>query len=267
MSSAFTATNGAEYEQLMGRWSLRLAEPFLDFCGTADRERVLDVGAGTGNLSLAVTNRCKPTSVLGVDYAQTYIDFARTKTVNPAIRFQVADACRLPLENHSFDRVLSMLMLHHVPEAGKAIAEMRRVARSGAVIGACVWDSQGGLTAHRMFYDTAAMIDDEAKLRRNRFMTRPMTRPGELLAGFKAAGLADCEERALTIRMDFASFDDYWAPFLGGQGPVADYMAGLSQQMRQSLQSAVRDAYLVGEADGPRSYTAMAWAVKGVTPG
>ena len=47
-SSTFAAVDGDGYE-LLGRWSRRLAEPFIDFVGTADGEAVLDVGCGTGS--------------------------------------------------------------------------------------------------------------------------------------------------------------------------------------------------------------------------
>ena len=267
MSSAFTATDGAGYEQLMGRWSVRLAEPFLDFCGTIDGERVLDVGSGTGNLSLAIVKRSKPQAVLGVDFSPAYVAFARSKTDNPVVRFEQGDATKLALEDKSFDRVLSMLVLHHVPSAPKAIAEMRRVAKPGATVAACVWDSIGGFPSFRLFFDTAALLDTSAKDQRNRMMTRPLSRPGELLAAFRLAGLADCEERSLTIRMDFASFADYWSPYLGGQGPGGDYVAKLTPDKLRQLEEAVKEAFLVGEPDGPRSFTATVWAVKGRAPG
>src|SRR6185436_3829004 len=121
----------------------------------------------------------------------------------------------LLLPDRSFDRVLSLLMLHFVPKAEQAIAEMRRVARPGAVVGAAVWDSRGGLVANRMFFDTAAVLDPRANARRARNFTRPMTRPGELARAWTAAGFADVVQTSLTIRMDFARFDDYWTPHVG----------------------------------------------------
>jgi hypothetical protein len=67
--------------------------------------------------------------------------------------------------------------------------------------------------------------------------------------------------------MEFESFDDYWAPFVGKDGPQADYVATLGDAEQDRLRDAVRLAYIDGEPDGPRSYAAVAWAVKGIAPG
>jgi hypothetical protein len=67
--------------------------------------------------------------------------------------------------------------------------------------------------------------------------------------------------------MEYASFADYWAPFEGKDGPGAEYVATLGDAERERLREAVEAAYLDGEADGPRSYAALAWAVKGSAPG
>jgi 2-polyprenyl-3-methyl-5-hydroxy-6-metoxy-1,4-benzoquinol methylase len=54
----------------MGRWSSRLAGPFLDFAGVRARERALDVGCGTGVITLALAERgC---TVVGVDASESY---------------------------------------------------------------------------------------------------------------------------------------------------------------------------------------------------
>jgi hypothetical protein len=94
-----------------------------------------------------------------------------------------------------------------------------------------------------------------------------MTRPGELEAAFRATGLRDVVGTTLGIRMDFASFDDFWAPYQGRDGPVAAFVATLAPSDAQRLRDGVRAAYLDGEADGPRSYAAIAWAAKGTVPG
>jgi SAM-dependent methyltransferase len=265
-SSTFVAGDGDGYERLMGRWSRRLVEPFLDFVGSADGEDVLDVGCGTGCLSAALAMRREVRSVLGVDLSSAYVEHARTSNTDPRIRFEVGDACALALPAARFDRVLSLLVLHFVPKTEQAIAEMRRVAKPGALVGAAVWDARGGFVANRIFFDTVAALDPAANDRRARNYTRPLTRPGELGAAWRAAGFTDVAEASLAIRMEFASFDDYWAPYSGNDGPQADYLKTLAAPDRTRMRDAVQRAYLDGEPDGPRSYAALAWAVRGRAP-
>lgn len=134
------------------------------------------------------------------------------------------------------------------------------------MVAAAVWDARGGYVANRLFYDTAAALDPKANERRAKNYTRPMTRPGELKAAWQAAGFEDVVETSLCIRMEYATFADYWAPFDGKDGPQAEYVATLSDEQRSRLKDAVRAAYLDGEQDGQRSFAALAWAVKGTVP-
>lgn len=267
-SSTFSAADGEGYERIMGRWSRRLVGPFLDFTGTADEEDVLDVGCGTGCLARAVAARCKARTVRGIDISPAYIEHARQRNHDTRLAFDVGNVQALEYPDRSFDRVLALLVLHFVPKTAQAIAEMRRVARPGAVVGAAVWDARGGYVANRIFFDTAAALDPAANERRARNYTRPLTRPGELASAWSAAGFKDVAETTLAIRMEFASFDDYWGPYSAKDGPQADYVATLTEAERERLREALRRAYLDGEADdGPRSYAALAWAVKGRAPG
>ena len=264
-ASTFAATDGDAYERQMGRWSQRLAEPFLDWIGQLAGD-CLDVGCGTGSLAAAILRRAPGIRVTGIDFAPAYVAHAQARAETAGAVFRVADACAMPFADTSFDRVLSLLVLHFVPRAAAAVAEMRRVARPGAVVAAAVWDVRGGLLANRLVLDVAAMLDPKADALRAQNLVRPMTRPGELAAAWRAAGLVDVAETLLTIRMEFADFEDFWSPYLGGQGPGGVYVVGLAPAARARLQEHVRRAYLDGEPDGPRSYAASAWAVRGVAP-
>jgi ubiquinone/menaquinone biosynthesis C-methylase UbiE len=266
-STTFVASSGDGYEHQMGRWSRRLAEPFLEFCGWRDAEDILDAGCGTGSLTFALAERTRTARIRAVDLSAAYIDYAKARNSDSRIQFSLADICDLRFEDNSFDRVLSLLVLHFVPRADDAVAELRRVARPGAKVGAAVWDARGGLVAGRLFFDAAALVNKEGSARRGRNYTRPMTRPGELATAWRKAGFIEVRDTMLTIRMEFASFDDYWQPYLGKDGPGPEYMATLDAAERQRLEQLVRASYLDGEADGPRSYAATAWAVTGVVPG
>ncbi len=265
-SSTFLATDGDAYELTMGRWSRRLARLFVDFVGIGDAKRVLDVGCGTGHLSAEIGARSDAVQVVGVDMSAAYVAHAKAHYPNPRLTFQVGDACALEFPDATFDRVVSLLMLHHVPRTEDAIAGMRRVAKPGAIVAAAVWDVRGGYVTKRMFVDTAAALDPNAVEMRAKDLTRPMTRPGELAGAWRRAGFVDVEETSLQIRMEFSSFADFWAPYLGKEGPGCEYVGSLSAEARARFESAMRAAYVDGEPDGPRSYAASAWAVKGRVP-
>lgn len=91
-------------------------------------------------------------------------------------------------------------------------------------------------------------------------------RPGEMRQAFIDQGLADVTETSILIRMDYASFDDFWAPIAGGEGPLGKYVAGLDTSGRKRAGEVVRAAYEAGQADGARSFVAVAWACRGVVP-
>lgn len=65
----FLATDPNVYEHFMGRWSARLAKPFLEFAGVQPGDRVLDVGCGTGTLSLALAEH--GATVVGMDASES----------------------------------------------------------------------------------------------------------------------------------------------------------------------------------------------------
>lgn len=266
MTSEFNVRNAAGYEQLMGRWSRRLAPRFIDFAGVADGEKILDVGCGTGSLTFALAGAAHLSEIAAIDYSPVFVAEAARRNTDPRISILQADACALPFEEGTFDRALALLVLHFVPEAGKAVAEMRRVVRSGGVVAATVWDHLGGMPGMRMMVDTVAALGEAGRELRARYCFQPMMQPGEMKRTFAERGLVDVTEVELMIRMDYTSFDDYWAPIAAGEGPLGKYMVTLDAAERERTGAAVRDAYEAGRPDGPRSFANVAWACRGVVP-
>lgn len=267
MPSMFNANDADSYDRMMGRWSRRLAPLFIEHAGAESGERLLEVGCGTGSLTFTLARTVAFAELTAIDYAQVYVAAARARNQDPRIRIEQGDATKLQFSDAHFDRALSLLVLHFVSDPAAAVAEMRRVTRPGGVVAAAVWDSGGGMLMLRMFWDTAAMLDPAAVDLRGRAMSKAVVGPGGLARLFRAAGLADVDERSLLVRMEHADFADYWEPLLRGEGPMGSYVAGLGPTERARLEQHLRAAYLAGGPDGPRSFAAVAWSCRGIVPG
>lgn len=266
MTSSFNVHKASGYEQLMGRWSRRLAPQFIAFAGAEAGEHVLDVGCGTGSLTFALAQAADLSEIAAIDYSPVFVEEAMRRNDDPRISIRQADACALPFPDDRFDRALSLLVLHFVPETAKAIAEMRRVVRPGGVVAAAVWDHLGGMPVMRMVLDSLAPLDEGAARLRSHYCFQPMMRLGEMREAFIAQGLVNVEETSLLIRLDYESFDDFWEPIAGGEGPLGKYVAALDQARRTRADAVVRAAYEAGEPDGRRSFVAVAWACRGIVP-
>jgi SAM-dependent methyltransferase len=167
----------------------------------------------------------------------------------------------LPFDDASFDRTYSMLVLQFIPNAIRAVAEMRRVVRSGGTVTAAVWDSYGGMPQVRMIWDIAAVLDTALE----RPLLRAFVSPGELAEAWRAVGLVDVNQINLLIRVEYDCFDDYWLP-MTAEGPVASYIKTLSGSAFANLERHVRHAYCANRSDGPRSFANVAWACRGTVP-
>jgi SAM-dependent methyltransferase len=265
-ASSYHASDGAAYERFLGRWTRLLAGPLLDFLAPPTDGDLIDVGCGTGSLALAMKERWPGRRVVGVDVARPYIEHARASAGTDAPEFEVAEAGGLPYPDGSFAGAAAQLVLNFVGDPDRAVAEMRRAVRQGDAVAAAVWDFRGGLVYQRLLWDTAAGVDAGAGAARDRLFSHPLTLPDGLVDLFRRGGLVDVARASLTIRMDFASFDDYWTPLLGGQGPFGGFIGALAPDRRLRIEELVRAAYLSGAPDGPRSLTATAWAARGIVP-
>ncbi|MEZ2126325.1 MULTISPECIES: class I SAM-dependent methyltransferase [unclassified Sinorhizobium] len=262
MPSNFVAKGADAYEASMGRWSRRLAAPFLDFAGVPSRGRVLDAGCGTGSLTLALAAYPGLEAIEALDFEENFVAVLSSRTTDVRIRVQQGDVCALPYEDRAFDAVYSLLVLHFVSDAHRAVREMRRVLRPGATAAAAVW-SYAGMPSWRLFWDTVLALEPEAAGRGVPSGRRPLTAEGELREVFESAGFTGIAETMLTIPMNYASFEDFWHPKVYGQGTFAAFFEALPKVRRDRLRDAARAAYLGCDGDdGPRGFMSAAWAVR-----
>jgi len=261
-AAAASFQNPDAYEQLMGRWSRRLAPLLIRFGGLADGDRVIDVGCGTGSLTFVLPDFANVAAVTGIDLVEAYVEFARAHNTDQRITFQQADARALPFEDNSFDRAFSMLVLQFIPDAARAVAEMRRVVRPGGIVTATVWDNFG-LPHIRLTRDIAAALDPSVDQKRP---LQPLTAANEMAELWRELVFQDVEQTSLLIRMEYSCFEDYWTPFTRGEGLPGQLVANLSDNIRSALTDHLRNAYLSGRPDGPRSIPCVAWDCRGTVP-
>jgi SAM-dependent methyltransferase len=199
--------------------------------------------------------------VIGLDASEGYVAHARERLRTARLQLTVGDAQRLPFPPARFDATVAGLLLNFLPEPPRALTEWARVTRPGGTVAAYVWDYAGAMQLMRHFWDAAAELDPTA-LERDEGRRFPLCRPEPLAALFRAAGLEAVAVRSLDVPTVFRDFDDYWSPFLGGQGPAPAYAVSLSEAGRAALRERLR-ARLPIAADGTIPLTARAWGVRG----
>ncbi len=106
-------------------------------------QRVLDVAAGNGNVTLAAARRwCE---VVSTDYVPALLERGRERAAAErlAIEFRQADAEALPFADASFDAVVSTFGVMFTPDQDKAATELVRVCKPGGKIGLANWTPEG----------------------------------------------------------------------------------------------------------------------------
>ena len=193
------------YERLIGRWSRAAGGLFLDWLAPPSGVRWLEVGCGTGVFTELVATRCAPAALTAIDPAQTQIEEARRRLTARGVVLQVADAMQLPFADATFDVVASALVINFISDRKRALAEMCRVSRAGALVAGYVWDFAEDLSpsgpfrrALRRFGATVPELPGTAD-----------SRLPALVALFQQARLESITTTSIEVTLSHARFDDF----------------------------------------------------------
>src|SRR5215207_998079 len=151
------------YDRHVGRYTGELATRLLEAAAVEPGGHALDVGCGPGAVTRALAALLGAENVAAIDPSEPFAEACRARVPGADVRVGAAE--QLPFADDSFDAVLSQLVLNFMSDAPVAVAEMRRVAKSGGVVAAAVWDYADGMTFLRRFWDAARAIDPQAAAR------------------------------------------------------------------------------------------------------
>jgi hypothetical protein len=116
----------------------------------------------------------------------------------------------------------------------------------------------------RQFWDAAVDLDPSSAAL-DEGVRFGWCRPERLAALWLHAGMLDVSTHHIDVSTLFVDFEDYWIPFLSGQGPAPGYVRSLDRGKREALREALRRRLPAG-SDGTINLTARAWAVRGRVP-
>lgn len=251
------------YDRYVGRWSRRVSGEFLSWIDAPPRARWADIGCGTGALCEQVLASANPASVCGVDPSIAFATGARSHL--PArVLIAGGTATALPLSSGSCDIAVSGLVWNFVPDAAAATAELRRVLCTGGTAAIYIWDYAGEMQMMRIFWDAAIALDPAARSR-DEAERCSICSLDALESLFRAAGFLGVTSRFIDVATPFASFDDFWQPFLAGRAPAPAYALSLGEDARAALRDEVLRRLPV-QPDGSIPLVARALAVKGRAP-
>ena len=130
------------FESLAGDWEHIRKNYFDDRVASLAIEKLLptdlviaDVGCGTGNLTFELARFAG--KVIGIDQSPEMLRQARKVAQAKEIgnvEFRSGDALKLPLETRGVDAAFSVMVLHFLPDPGRAIAELCRITRPGGTV-------------------------------------------------------------------------------------------------------------------------------------
>jgi len=182
----------ALYDPLI-RWTTRettFKHRLVQQAGIAPGQRVLDLGCGTGTLTLLTKQTYPAVTVVGLDGDPAVLRIAQAKVAAAglAVTLDQGLAVALPYPDRSFDRVLSSLVFHHLTRAQKrrALGEVFRVLRPGGELHIADWGpAHNGLL--RLAFLGVQLLDG--------FTTTTDNVRGRLPALIRQAGLSAVQER------------------------------------------------------------------------
>jgi ubiquinone/menaquinone biosynthesis C-methylase UbiE len=244
------------YDRFMGRYSRLLAPEMAQFAGITGGMQVADIGCGTGVLSTALAEVVGEQNVAAIDPMQRFVDACRSRVPSADVRLGHAEA--LPWADGEFDAAIAQLVVAFMDDPHAGVTEMRRIVRPGGTVAFAMWDAEQ-MQMTNVFWLAARDAGVSAAITPLAYRNEPDLR--ELAA---QSGLEQIHTDQIRVSSAYADFDDFWEPFGFGIGPIGAMHEQLSDDGRAAVREHAREH--LGDPAGQFELSALAWAVRGVTP-
>jgi ubiquinone/menaquinone biosynthesis C-methylase UbiE len=225
--------DGASYDRFMGQWSRAAGAMFLEWLAPPKGVRWLDIGCGTGVFTDLVLRTCEPLSIDGLDSQLAQIERARSQLPNERVTFLIGDAHNVPFADDTYDIVSSALVLNFLANPLKAVNEMRRVARPGAIVAAYVWDFASELTPNSCLCAGLRQLAIEVP-------RLPGIEFPNLINSFHRTAYRDITTQSFDVSVSFNSFEDFWKSQTPDFSPITKTIATLQPSDKAKLVEIVR---------------------------
>jgi ubiquinone/menaquinone biosynthesis C-methylase UbiE len=208
-------------------------------------QRVLELGAGTGDLALRLAQAVGPTgSVLATDVAQGMVELLRDTTAGlPNVEVTRLDAVDIDLPDGSVDAIVFRMGLMFVAEPGRALAECRRVLRPTGALVLAVWAGP----EHNPWLASVGM----SVMMHGQWAGGPPTSPGAVFSLADPAalqrlvqdsGFTEVIVREVATPARFSSAEEHFEVVGGLAGPVSAALAAADEDSLAAIRATTAQA-------------------------
>lgn len=237
------------YDRFMGRFSRPLARRVVEALDLRPGQRALDVGCGPGVVTEVLVAALGADAVSAVDPTEPFVAAVRDRL--PGVDVRLGGAEHLPFDDDAFDVAVASLVVTFMADPVAGLTEMRRVTRPGGRVAVSVWDHVHDRGAASTFWQAVRDVVP-GRVSESSDLLWVEAHVEELCA---SAGLVDLRRAEETVTLTFASFAQWWDPFLLAVGPAGAYLASLDDGVREAVRRRAAERF------GPPPFDVAATAV------
>ena len=225
------------YDRHVGRYGTQLAPGLIEVAGVKPGDRVLDVGCGTGQLTIELAAVVGEENVSALDPSAAMLEVARARVPRADIRRGSAEA--LPFADSEFDAALAQLVINLVEDPPQAVREMARVVRPGGSVAACFWHDEA-MPLLRSFWDSIRAVAPAAFAEVDEHAQVGVAETEQLRRWWEDAGLENVELGDFQVAAEYEDFNDLFFAFEAGVGHSGGLYLALEADQRSAVRADVR---------------------------